>query len=126
MFNVLGMGEQLTQCMYISAGGTKGSSPKKDEVKGSPDILETQERRGMHRRAFGSTQMQLSPSMDHIAIARQIDDEAARITPIDIEFHSSDGNLQPGQNNANDRPQYHHSREISMSSFSKSPDILPR
>lgn len=121
MFNVLGMGEQLTQCMYISAGGTKGSSPKKDEVKGSPDILETQERRGMHRRAFGSTQMQLSPSMDHIAIARQIDDEAARITPIDIEFHSSDG-----QNNANDRPQYHHSREISMSSFSKSPDILPR
>ena len=75
----------------------------------------------MHRRVFGSGQMQLSPSMDHIALARQAEDDVTnRVTPIDIEFYP------PSDGDHTDRPPYRHSLEISMSSFSKSPDILPR
>lgn len=77
----------------------------------------------MHRRAYGSTQMQVSPSMDHIALARQTEDESGRYGP-DVQFGSQDSLYGSAGNGVNES--YHHSREISMSSFSKSPDILPR
>jgi hypothetical protein len=55
--------------------------------------------------------------MDHIALARQGDDDA-RVAPIDIEFYPSDEDARQGGNTQNNQPPYHHSREISMSSFS--------
>lgn len=96
-------------------------------AKSSPDPIEAQERRDIHRRTFGSAQMQVSPSMDHIALTRQSDDDMGRVTPIDIEFFRTDQQSRSDNpSSPDDTSRYHHSREISMSSFSKSPDLLPR